>query len=232
MITNRQVLSIIKEIDKVFISELVMEKINDCVENNNNKTYSIQSLLIVLKRLVSNEVVNKVKNICNKKSKNKMTAIDIEEALYRRFSMKEYIAVPNVYWGLGINYEIDMFICNKKSKICSEIEIKISKSDLKADKKKKHQHSDPRVSKLWFAVPKHLEEYALKNIPENAGLFVIEYINDPLLTSITEVKKPIRRKDYVKLDEKSYLKLLELGVMRLQKKTKRIIELNRNRKQL
>jgi len=147
MITNRQVLSIIKEIDKVFISELVMEKINDCVENNNNKTYSIQSLLIVLKRLVSNEVVNKVKNICNKKSKNKMTAIDIEEALYRRFSMKEYIAVPNVYWGLGINYEIDMFICNKKSKICSEIEIKISKSDLKADKKKKHQFRRIRIKK-------------------------------------------------------------------------------------
>jgi hypothetical protein len=65
-----------------------------------------------------------------------LKTIEIEEALYRLFGVRRHIIVPNIYWGLGFGHELDMLVCNMKTKYCTEIEIKISKSDILADKKK------------------------------------------------------------------------------------------------
>ncbi len=54
----------------------------------------------------------------------------MEMALYRKLSANEKIICPNISWGIGINHECDLFIVDKNNFV-TEIEIKVSKSDLK-----------------------------------------------------------------------------------------------------
>jgi len=68
-------------------------------------------------------------------------------------------------------HECDL-LCLSKSGYATEVELKISRSDLLADKKKKHQHKSAKIKYLYFAVPYYLKETALECIPERAGLYV------------------------------------------------------------
>lgn len=97
---------------------------------------------------------------------------DIEVILSRYFNPRQNLIVPNVFWGLGFRYEIDILVLTPKN-YAWEIEIKVSLSDLKADLKKRHGHYSEKIKRLYFAVPKELQDKALKLIPERAGLFVI-----------------------------------------------------------
>ncbi len=154
-----------------------------------------------------------------------MKTIDMEDAVFRKFSVRKNVIVPNVYWGLDLMHECDMFICNMQSRYCTEVEIKISKSDILADKKKKHSHDDVRIARLFFAVPDYLEEYALRHIPERAGLLVVNSRSESRgYGTVSQARGPKRRKDAVKLSDKDYRKLLELGCMRLHSLTKKIIK--------
>ena len=138
---------------------------------------------------------------------------DIEIALAGHLGTNCNLIVPNISYGLNFSHELDLLVVTK-SGYADEIEIKISKSDLKADTKKKHGHHSDRIKRLYFAVPKFMEEYALKNIPERAGLFVINE-KDGFVGRVECVKVAKLNKNFRKLNEKEMNHLYELVALRM-----------------
>ena len=65
---------------------------------------------------------------------------DIEFAVARMFCWRQNIIVPNVWWGMGFNYELDLMVISG-SGWATEIEIKISVSDIRADLRKRRWHA-------------------------------------------------------------------------------------------
>lgn len=139
---------------------------------------------------------------------NKITALDIEIALANRFEYYRNVIVPNVSYGLHI-HECDLLILSKNN-YATEIEIKISKSDLRADSKKKHGHYSNKIKRLFFAVPENLKEDALKLIPERAGLFLVKDNNYVELIKNAKINKNARP-----LSNKEIIKLYQLASMRI-----------------
>ena len=64
------------------------------------------------------------------------------------------IMIPNLSWGL-LPYEADFVVVNK-SGYMTEIEIKRSWEDFKADFKKNHKHDDERVYFFAYCVPESI----------------------------------------------------------------------------
>lgn len=68
------------------------------------------------------------------------------------------IVVPNLSFGL-LNHEADLAIINKSNRL-TEIEIKRSYSDLKADFSKEVFHKDEKVCNFYFALPISIRQKA------------------------------------------------------------------------
>jgi len=141
---------------------------------------------------------------------NYETTGEIEEAVVRHFNARKNVIVPNVSWGM-FPYELDLCILNNDSLYASEVEIKISKSDLKADAKKNHSHdkNGNYIKYLWFAMPKKLmgcEDL----VPENAGIL---YIDKWGFSKI--FRKAIANKLAKKWDYEKAFKLARLGTLRI-----------------
>ena len=100
-----------------------------------------------------------------------MTTLDMEIAVMKHFGIVQSLIVPNVSWGISGLHECDILSLSKAG-YATEIEIKISKADLRADKKKSHGHRHGHIARLYFAVPSFLKQIALEEIPERAGLLV------------------------------------------------------------
>lgn len=104
-----------------------------------------------------------------------MTTPDAEVAVAGRggvFSASRYVVLPRSRWGLatwGIYHECDLLALSRSGAL-HEIEIKVSRSDLLADAKKAHAHDSAAISRLWYAVPKEMVDFAKENIPLESGL--------------------------------------------------------------
>jgi hypothetical protein len=106
-----------------------------------------------------------------------MTTLEMEIAVIKNFRPRQNLIVPNVSWGLHDQrykslHECDVLILSN-SNYATEIEIKISKSDLLNDLKKRHKHNHDLIRRFYYAVPEKLEQAALENIPNGAGLLVV-----------------------------------------------------------
>jgi len=99
-----------------------------------------------------------------------MKCTDIELELVNYFNPRSSLIIPNVAWGFNI-HECDLIVVSTAGFI-TEVEIKISKADIKADLKKRHKHFDTRIKRLFFAIPYYLEDCA-DLIPEDAGILTI-----------------------------------------------------------
>jgi hypothetical protein len=99
----------------------------------------------------------------------KVTAQKIEIALSRKFDYRQNLIVPNVSWGLWL-HECDLLIMSKSGYL-TEIEIKVSTSDLKKDAQKRHGHHNEKIKKLYFAIPEKLLKHE-SFIPERAGIII------------------------------------------------------------
>lgn len=140
----------------------------------------------------------------------KLDSFDIEIAVVRHFNPRMNVIVPNVYWGLGFNYELDLLIL-RESGFCVEVEIKTSLSDVKADlKKSSSAHNSNKIRQLYFAIPEYLYEKAKDFIPERAGILTI---NKDLLTTLRRAAK--LNKTARRLTPAEISKLYELGIMRI-----------------
>lgn len=145
-----------------------------------------------------------------------MKTIQIEIALMRFLDFRQNIVVPNVSWGMrfaegGALHECDILALSK-SGYATEIEIKISKSDLKKDAKKPHSHRHRAIKRLFFAVPEHLREFAMTHIPERAGLLVVTGMNG---FNVKQVKPPVVDANALQWSPEKRLKLASLGAMRI-----------------
>lgn len=155
-----------------------------------------------------------------------MKTIDLEVAMMSSLNMKQNIVVPNVSWGIWDAgrplHECDILVLTR-NRYAMEIEIKISKADLLQDKNKLHGHNHNLIARFYFAVPEDLGDYALKNIPERSGLYVVYHQNDCKL-----VRKCQRNKYALQWTEKQQLKLAHLGCMRILTLKKKLIKEKEN----
>jgi hypothetical protein len=105
--------------------------------------------------------------------------IDYNERLMQAVMMQHFkprinTVVPNAFWGAGLEHEADLLIVSPAG-ICTEIEIKTDKADLKKDCKKQHGHYSQKINYLYYCIPEYLEDGAENYIPENAGLFIVRH---------------------------------------------------------
>lgn len=120
-----------------------------------------------------------------------MRTIDIELAIMRDFKFTQNIIVPNITNSMNVlPFETDMLVLTKAG-YATGFEIKVSKSDLKADFKKKHQVriNDLLEGKRWFEkyykkfknfyyiVPEDLLQDALELVPEPLGVCYVSNMN-------------------------------------------------------
>lgn len=73
--------------------------------------------------------------------------------------------VPNVSWGL-LDYEADFIIMTPNGYL-TEIEIKRSFEDFKADFKKDHHHDDERIYHFYYCVPESIKDKVTGFLDEN-----------------------------------------------------------------
>ena len=142
-----------------------------------------------------------------------MKTIEMEIALAKHFNIRKNIIVPNVSWGLWLNnaplHECDLLLLTKSGYLW-EVEIKISRGDLIADKKKTHAHYHPSIKRLYFAIPDYLSS-DIKHIPERAGVIIVEKKRTRTFCKV--IREPEIQKGY-QLNDKEKFKLARLGTMR------------------
>lgn len=146
---------------------------------------------------------------------NYNTSEEIEIALAEYFGIRTCLVVPNVSWGLT-NHECDIAVLTPASCLY-EIEIKISKSDLIADKQKRHGHHSNIIRELYFAMPLKLID-SIEHVPLRAGILIVHE------NGRVELKrKPGLNKYARKLTDKERYQLARLGTMRIWKLKKRLL---------
>lgn len=144
-----------------------------------------------------------------------MKCIEVEEAVARMFGIRKHFAiVPNVSWGL-LSHECDLLVV-RKSGYAIEVEIKVSRSDLKKDEQKRHGHIEwqNRIKELYFAVPDKLLGSALEFVPINAGIITVGRNN--VGVTYAHIERPaVSNKHSRALDHAEMLTLARLGSMRI-----------------
>lgn len=148
----------------------------------------------------------------------------IELAVAELLNWRIYTIVPNVSWGLGLNHECDMLALDQKGRF-TEIEIKVTASDLKADFKKTHDHSSKYIGRLIYAMPEAMVEKYSDIIPPHCGIISVgviklnKYRNSDLITYQTLAAKWVRNAKHNKYTEvvpvEKKLKFMSLGCMRI-----------------
>ena len=160
----------------------------------------------------------------------KLKTPELELLVAEFFNVRTKLIIPNVYWGFNMNYEADLVVVTK-SRYAYEVELKVSKSDLKKDQSKRNCHNDKRFKRLYFAMPENIYDESL--VPETAGVLLACYVETHTnwhgrkyegYWVIVEKRKPKDQK--VKpLSEKEYLKLLHLLAMRVWTMKKKFVKL-------
>lgn len=142
----------------------------------------------------------------------------------RVFPWRQYVVVPNVDWGL-LTHEADL-VALSDSGWLSEIEIKISAADYRADASKpKHAlavstpgHS-PIINRFYYAMPDSVYE---KIAPVPAGYGCIVLTESGRAYKIIEAE---RRHGTRKLTEEERMKLMRLGYHRYWTRAQKVARL-------
>jgi hypothetical protein len=145
-------------------------------------------------------------------SDKKLNTLDIEIAVMEFFGVRQNLIVPNVYWGMGFRHELDLLVLTKAG-YGIEVEIKISRSDMVADTKKKHRHYSQKIKRLYFAIPENLLDSCIDLIPDEAGILIIQpnKYGDMFAQKYREAKI----KSHYKFGDSERDKLLHLAAMRI-----------------
>lgn len=148
------------------------------------------------------------------KQKLSITTADMEVALTQRKSSPAYfrthpVVVNRCAWMFG--HEADL-ISVTEAGYCTEIEIKVSKSDFMADFRKKVSHDSAYIKYFYYAVPEYMAEYAMERLPEGAGLLVVYPMRPCGYVKIR--KAAVARKGACKLTDKQLYDHQRLMAMR------------------
>lgn len=163
------------------------------------------------------------------KKPSPVKCLDIELAIFRLYDIRQHVIVPNVSDQMGlVPFETDMLVLTQ-SGYATGFEIKVSKSDLLADLKKKqyarfrdkengHVMQELFYAKkfkhFYYAVPKSLEEVALNFIPEFIGLYVYENFEYPKYPTFIKAKEA-KKLATESWSTKNQMELMRLGTMRI-----------------
>lgn len=142
-----------------------------------------------------------------------MKTTEMETALMSHYGVRQNIIVPNVSWAF-LHYEADLVILTG-SNYATEIEIKVTKADLKKDKEKRHNHDSELFKYLYFAVPNKLTEFALTEIPEKAGLLEVIDRGEGYQRFVRQVKPAVLNNQHRQWKNHERSKLAEIGCMRI-----------------
>jgi len=145
----------------------------------------------------------------------KWTAQQVEIAVINHFNPRRNLIVSNVSWGLFAYHEADLVILSPYN--CgTEVEIKVTAADIKADLKKRHGHKEEIIRDVWFAVPEELADDP--NIPSYAGIIAVKKWktrSGKQRYSCVRKRLPVKNKDFRKFTEAERQKLLRLGCLRI-----------------
>lgn len=155
-----------------------------------------------------------------------MTTHKMESLIYTYFESGSLVIVPKIsknnywfdnktmLWKEIVNHECDMLIVTKNYYL-TEVEIKISLSDLKADFKKKHQHKDENIKNFYYAFPEEMKEKALKLIPKECGILIaVEKECSIPYRKIECYRKPKINKEAKPINDIVLSKIYRLGYLR------------------
>jgi hypothetical protein len=147
----------------------------------------------------------------------RLTARDVEIAVARHFGWRQNLIVPNVSWGFSWGryyHEADLLVI-RPSGYLIEVEIKVTASDIKADRNKGHMHASNKVRELWFAVPSSLADNP--NIPERAGILSVPEVhwNENNSAWVKTMRPAKRNPQAERVTAEDRLRLLELAAMRI-----------------
>lgn len=159
-----------------------------------------------------------------------MKTLELEIALIKHLNHVQNLIVPNVSdWSTILNFEADLLMLTK-SGYANAFELKITKSDLRNDVKKKHienlervmynnktafEHYYSPLKTFSYVVPEKLKESALKQIPAFCGLLVAKhnkYIDGKIDFEMIKPAKTLFKKKWT--DKERYA-LARLGTMRI-----------------
>lgn len=149
-----------------------------------------------------------------------MTSNEIESAVARMFDFRRNVIVPNVSYGFLLDYEADMLIVSSAGYV-TEIEIKVSLADLKADFRKSKFNKthfayigrNEVIKRMFYALPDSLEKY-IGLIPNEFGVIIVTETKTGVRTArIVRGAKP--RKGIQPISQQRLLKLCQLGCMRI-----------------
>lgn len=147
----------------------------------------------------------------------------MELCLANYFNKRTNLIIPNVFWSF-FDYEMDLLVLTPANR-GYEIEIKISKSDLKRDHLKRHNHNDHRIKYLYFAISENLNNSeCLKMIPEKAGIIVVFRNNHGDLRCKT-IRKPQKKYDYI-FKNSERMDLFRLAALRLWPLKRKLLKNN------
>lgn len=155
-----------------------------------------------------------------------MTTPEMEKLIYTYFESGSLAIVPKVtknngwldtevmIWKNIVNHECDMLIVTK-NRYLTEVEIKISLSDLKADFKKEHQHKDENIKNFYYAFPEEMKEKALELIPKDCGILIaVKKECGTPYRKIECYRKPKINKEAKPINDIVLLRIYRLGYLR------------------
>jgi len=140
-----------------------------------------------------------------------MHAGHIEVAVSKLIGYRSHIIVPNVSWGWGLNHEADLIVVDKNQKV-TEVEIKVSISDLKRDFQKLNQHRSKKIGRLVYAIPESILEKALPLIPKEHGIIIVR---KRFSYQAIWYRRCRYRKDYAGISSPEIQDLMRLATMRI-----------------
>ena len=155
----------------------------------------------------------------------KLTIDEIELAIVNSgiFNKRNDIIVPNVSWGL-LNHEADMVVMTKSGYL-TEIEIKRSWEDFKADFKKDHQHDDERVYKFYYCVPSLIKDKVIELLKTRYEFIpaVLSYTEEGVVIDLKVGFPNTNRGRKLFLEEQ--LTIARLGCMRVWNLKQKLVDI-------
>jgi len=151
----------------------------------------------------------------------------MECALSTYFNYRQNLIVPNVSWGMSL-HECDLLIVSKAGYL-TEVEIKVTRADLRADAKKWHGHNSDAIKRLFFALPDYLESIdCIDMVPERAGIIIIKPKDNvpgeyPYSPRCREIRPAQRNKVAGKITDTDRYKVARLGALRIWRLKKKLI---------
>ncbi len=154
-----------------------------------------------------------------------MTTKEMELAIFNHFSGSYDLVTTGITRGDIVNHECDILMVNK-NRYLIEVEIKVSKADLRADFKKLHNHDCKNIKHTYFAIPDDMKD-CLDLIPKEFGVILVrksEWTDSfmkktPIIKTrypVKVVRRPKKKSSY-KIPDDKLIKLYRLSTFRYWK---------------